>query len=295
VYKLQIPGIDADSRKALTYRIGELVGIEPHYEGAGGNQIDGERFRYCYTIGALTIAQDGTLVWHDHTNPEFITRILDGLAAEGFEFDRTNLGANEAAAPEVEPEPSNVPAWFEAGLAAATGRTEEPETADAEVAADSTEVTTDGDRLSIFMPLTGFTPEKLANLVAMVNAKEILLKAALETDELPIKQHDATLEFAWFNLTDDPEVIHAYTLLVSQLCKTAIEKQRVTAKPADDLVNPKYAMRCFLLSLGFIGSDFKAARKQLVSKLSGNSSWLNGKPETADEVVEEVADDAVAA
>ncbi|GHV16142.1 hypothetical protein FACS1894219_12980 [Clostridia bacterium] len=39
-------------------------------------------------------------------------------------------------------------------------------------------------------------------------------------------------------------------------------------------------MRCFLISLGFVGAEYKAARMLLVSKLSGNSSWLHGKPET---------------
>ena len=61
------------------------------------------------------------------------------------------------------------------------------------------------------------------------------------------------------------------------LCKTAIEKKRVTAKEKDIEGSPKYAMRCFLLSLGFIGDEYKAARKILLSRLEGNSSWKNGK------------------
>jgi hypothetical protein len=36
-------------------------------------------------------------------------------------------------------------------------------------------------------------------------------------------------------------------------------------------------MRCFLLSLGFIGDEYKAARKILLSRLEGNSSWKGGK------------------
>ena len=133
------------------------------------------------------------------------------------------------------------------------------------------------DELVIEMPLTGFTPEKLDNLSKLVNAKAPLLKASLETDDLPIKQTADTLQFPWFKGTIDAEHTEAYATLISLLCKTAIEKKRITAREKDIDGNPKYAMRCFLLSLGFIGDEYKAARKILLSRLEGNSSWKGGK------------------
>ncbi|MGI6634125.1 MAG: virulence protein [Christensenellales bacterium] len=133
------------------------------------------------------------------------------------------------------------------------------------------------DELVIEMPLTGFTPEKLDNLAKLVYAKAPLLKAALGTDDLPIKQTADTLQFPWFKGTIDAEHTEAYATLVSLLCKTAIEKKRITAKEKDTDGNPKYAMRCFLLSLGFIGDEYKASRKILLSGLEGNSSWKGGK------------------
>lgn len=133
------------------------------------------------------------------------------------------------------------------------------------------------DELVIEIPLDGFTPEKLDNLAKLVNAKAPLLKAALGTDDLPIKQTTDTLQFPWFRGTIDAEHTEAYATLVSLLCKTAVEKKRITAKERDGIDNPKYAMRCFLLSLGFIGDEYKAARKILLSRLEGNSSWKNGK------------------
>jgi len=133
------------------------------------------------------------------------------------------------------------------------------------------------DELVIEMPLAGFTPEKLDNLAKLVNAKAPLLKAALDTDGLPIKQTADTLQFPWFKFTDDSETVNAYSMLISLLCKTAKEKKRITAKEKDGIDNPKYAMRCFLLSLGFIGDEYKAARKILLSRLEGNSSWKNNK------------------
>jgi len=133
------------------------------------------------------------------------------------------------------------------------------------------------DRLTIEIPLDGFTPEKLDNLSKLVNAKAPLLKASIGTDDLPIKQTADTLQFSWFKGTIDAEHTEAYTTLISLLCKTAIEKKRITAREKDIDGNPKYAMRCFLLSLGFIGDEYKSARKILLSRLEGNSSWKGGK------------------
>ena len=56
-------------------------------------------------------------------------------------------------------------------------------------------------------------------------------------------------------------------------------QKRVTAteKPAE---NEKLAMRLFLVRLGFIGDEYKTARKILLRNLAGNSSWKSGhKPE----------------
>ena len=143
----------------------------------------------------------------------------------------------------------------------------------------SVEITPRTDRLTIEVPLGGFTPEKLDNLTRLVNAKAPLLKAALGTDDLPIKQTAEALRFPWFRGEGaiDAEHAEAYSALVSLLCKTAIEKKRVTAKEKNMDGSPKYAMRCFLLSLGFIGGEYKKARKILLSRLEGNSSWKNGK------------------
>ena len=145
-------------------------------------------------------------------------------------------------------------------------------------------------RLTVEIPLDGFTPEKLENLNRLVAAKATLIKAAIGTENLPIQLTGETIRFPWFpeghSLNGDEAL--AYSTLVSLLCKTAKEKKRVTAKEKPLEGSPKYAMRCFLLSLGMIGAEYKAARKTLLSKLEGNSSWKNGlpdgQPETTDKV-----------
>ena len=142
--------------------------------------------------------------------------------------------------------------------------------------------TNDGDELVIEMPLTGFTPEKLGNLAKLVTAKESLLKAALGAPDLPIQQTENILRFPWFKGNLDSDSVLAYTTLITKLCETAKEKQRVSAKERE-VDNPKYAMRCWLLSLGFIGDEYKVSRKILLKNLPGSSAFKTPKGATCDE------------
>ena len=45
--------------------------------------------------------------------------------------------------------------------------------------------------------------------------------------------------------------------------------------------NPKYAMRCWLLRLGFIGDEFSTARDILTRNLSGDAAFRHGRPSAA--------------
>ena len=47
--------------------------------------------------------------------------------------------------------------------------------------------------------------------------------------------------------------------------------------------NEKLAMRLFLVRLGFIGDEYKNARKILLKNLTGNSSWKSGRPPVREE------------
>jgi hypothetical protein len=138
---------------------------------------------------------------------------------------------------------------------------------------------------TVEVPLAGFTPQKLDNLHRMVKAKAPLLKAAFGTADLTIRQSDedgGKLAFPWCDLGDETAPDHgdkvkAYSTFVSLLCKKAQEKTRVTAKERDVDGNPKYTMRCWLLSLGFIGGEHKTSRKILLSNLSGNGAFKSGE------------------
>lgn len=52
-------------------------------------------------------------------------------------------------------------------------------------------------------------------------------------------------------------------------------QKRVTAKEKDTQ-NDKFTLRLFLIRLGFIGDEYKTARKILLGNLTGNSSWKSG-------------------
>ena len=41
--------------------------------------------------------------------------------------------------------------------------------------------------------------------------------------------------------------------------------------------NPKYAMRTWLLRLGFIGDEFKTARDLLTKRLDGDTAFRHGR------------------
>ena len=65
-----------------------------------------------------------------------------------------------------------------------------------------------------------------------------------------------------------------------QLCLalTQMAKQVRTASPKPQQnENPKYAMRTWLLRLGFIGDEFKTAREVLTKRLAGDTAFRNGR------------------
>ena len=108
-----------------------------------------------------------------------------------------------------------------------------------------------------------------------IAAKGGLIKKALGVDDLPLEITGTKVSFPWFPATPTPDEMNAYDTFICKLCKMARNQSRVNSseKPVD---NEKYAFRCFLLRLGFIGNEYKAARKILLENLSGSSAFKNG-------------------
>ena len=153
---------------------------------------------------------------------------------------------------------------------------------------------TEPDRYVVKLPAANFTPAALDNLEKLVVSKASLLKKAIDAESLPIVRGRKTLNFPWFICNPTPEEASAYTQLVTALGEMAKKQQRILA--TDKLVdNEKYAFRCFLLRLGFIGEEYAATRAILLRNLSGNGSHKSGevpprKPKTLPVVQEKPAD-----
>ena len=128
----------------------------------------------------------------------------------------------------------------------------------------------------ISMPRSLFTDSNLENLKAIVAAKGTLIKKALGTDELTLEVTDTKVSFPWFVGTPTPDELKAYDTFICKLCEMARNQKRVSAKEKDT-DNEKYAFRCFLLRLGFIGDEYKNERKILLRKLTGSSAFKSGK------------------
>lgn len=132
------------------------------------------------------------------------------------------------------------------------------------------------DRLIITVPKNTFTEQAFANLQKMVDNKKALFSRAFVKENLTLNIDDDNVSFDWFQFTANPDEVSAYTEFVSRLCDLARKVKRVipTATEND---NDKYAFRCFLLRLGFIGDEYKNARKVLLKNLTGNSAFRYDK------------------
>ena len=115
---------------------------------------------------------------------------------------------------------------------------------------------------------------EVGNLTSLLDAKGDLIKKALGISELRFTTDEENISFPWFEEVM-PEEALAYTKFISAICEMSKKQKRVTAKPKEN-ENEKYAFRCFLLRLGFIGDEFKADRKILLSKLDGSSAFKAG-------------------
>ena len=81
-----------------------------------------------------------------------------------------------------------------------------------------------------------------------------------------------TIEFRAFNSTLHAGEVKSYIQLCMAIShKALVAKAASPIRPQTD--NPKYAFRCWLLQLGFIGEEFETARHHLTKHLHGNSAW----------------------
>jgi len=144
------------------------------------------------------------------------------------------------------------------------------------------EAETEETGLIIQIPKDSLSDEDLEKLAKLLEAKGSLIKKALDVEALPIEADEERISFPWFSKLPNPEEIKAYSQFITKLCEMAKTQKRITVKEKE-VDNGKYAFRCFLLRLGFIGEEFKTHRKILLQNLSGSSAFKGGVPSETDQ------------
>jgi len=252
-------------RKALVTAMGEILEVAPKYLGMPSAS---------YEVDYFTIDREGTVIFSDRADSEEVENLLEQLAKRGF----------IAESGETSQEEDNV--YSEEAAENVTA--DETETATEEETVDETEadeveetpaedVDSDAPRLTISLPLDKVDAGKLARIL---EAKGNLIKKALGVDNLPIEIGEDTISFPWFSELPDADTSTAYTHFISALCRMSKEQKRVTATEKE-VDNEKYAFRCFLLRLGFIGEEYKTDRKILLKNLTGSSAFKSGSRKEA--------------
>jgi len=268
------------ARKALVEAIGGIVGWAPVYTKAP---------TFAYVVHNYTIDKNGTLICDERTDSGDVHHLLTELVERGFVYE--DISGQDAPVP-VEDSPTDAPLTEdgEAGSEAVSAGVDPAGDAPVEAAPTGD----DPDRLVVEVPLDGFTATALDNLDKLVASKAALIKKSLGASDLPIERESDRLRFPWFTLGASRDEVAVYTQFVHMLCEMAKTQKRVVAKekPAD---SEKFAFRCFLLRLGYIGGEYAAARKLLLANLPGDGSFKSGKRKERDGDSEAAAQAANAA
>ena len=128
-------------------------------------------------------------------------------------------------------------------------------------------------RLEVQISAEGADEAALSNLDKILKSKETLIRKSLEAQgEIAARLEDGKLIFDFFRATINKDKISACVLLMIRIWEQAQMLKRVVAKE-QAVDNEKYAFRCFLLRLGFIGDRYRQERKVLLARLEGNMAF----------------------
>lgn len=242
-------------RKELVKDISEILGEKAEYM----------RMPTCaYQVGDYTIAKDGTLTWEAALTDSEV--LLRARTARGWNYaiviDTVALEEPQSGCPSTDEEMPEPEVKAEPDVSA-EGNTD-------------VEVDTDIYDFCIELPEETLPGTARANLDRIIESKDALLKKALGTKQLTYEVTDGKVRFPWFHISGRPEEVTAYIQLITALVEMAKNSKRITAKERT-VGNEKYAFRCFLLRLGFIGDEYKVARRVLLKNLDGNSAFRDKK------------------
>ena len=126
---------------------------------------------------------------------------------------------------------------------------------------------------ALLITMHGISESQASILGSVIKSKETLLKKALQTNEfLTVMYEDEEVTLPFFTATLEPDKVSAYLTLAIKLAEFA-KTLKYTSAVDKAVDNPKYALRCFLLRLGFIGSQYKTERKLLLAPMEGNGAY----------------------
>ncbi len=232
--------VTGPERKRLADYISGFMGTDKKYLGAP---------TFAYQIGYITVSKDGAVSFESRGYNSDIDALMAELEGQGFHTEDT------------------IPQADSEDAAAEDSVSERPVT-DKETA----EAPGEAGGLTVSLPLDGFSEGSLRNLRKLVDSKAGLIRKALGADRLDIETSETQVSFPWFDNLPAPDETQAVTSFIAALGQMAKNSKRVTATEKD-VENEKYAFRCFLLRLGFIGADNKVQRKILLRRLSGSSAF----------------------
>jgi hypothetical protein len=213
-----------------------LVGAISEITGAEGKYLGMPSA--AYQVDCFTVDRNGEVIFADHDDSEKTENLLARLADQGFE-----------------PEPSENSTVVNNSDTGEQCFEDDDETG-----------------LTISLPLDKVSVE---NLTKLLDAKGSLISKALKIPATPIEVNEDTISFPWFDTIPCPDEVSAFSRFIGALCAMSKNQKRINATEKE-IENEKYAFRCFLLRLGFIGEPYKKERKILLQNLTGSSAFKGG-------------------
>ena len=202
---------------------------------------------FTYTVGSYTVERDGSITTEEVAG---MKNLAAALREQGFEIE---MPETETPAEETEAK------------------------AEEEMTQDSWTLT---------MPRADFTEAQIDNLEKILASKAGLIKKALDCEDPIVVLTEDRVAFPWFKRMLGSGESMAVMHFITALCRMAKNAKRITAKEKE-VPNEKYAFRCFLLRLGFIGPEYKETRKRLLERLEGSSAFRTTAEEQAETAEQE--------
>ena len=215
----------------------------------------GQKARYlgmptaAYQIDFLTVERDGTLAASGIyvTEREVLDKVLQALDGAGFEREK--------------------PAYDDSARLGGMYQRNEQTGQLVKLVSD------DQCALTVYLPRDSVN---VGNLEKLLEQKGALIRKALGIVSTVYGWSEDEVWFPWWHTIPSLEETQAYVKFLAALCKLTVNAKRINDTGTREIENEKYAFRCFLLRLGFVGPECKEDRKILLRNLTGDAAFKKG-------------------